>query len=72
MPVVTVSASMPAEIAQAMHASARKADRSFSAEMRIAIRHHLGLDPVSTNYNEGPAANGTLAKERDTTAHASA
>lgn len=45
MPVVTVTASMPAELAEALHANARRADRSFSAEMRVAIRAHLGIDP---------------------------
>jgi hypothetical protein len=46
--VITVSASMPAELARALHDQACKADRSFSAEMRVAIRAHLGQPAHTT------------------------
>jgi hypothetical protein len=71
MPRVGISASMPAEMAEALHASARRARRSFSEELRIAIRAHLGSD-THPNTSEGPAPHGALAKTRDVTAHARA
>lgn len=44
-----IGATVPADVADAIRGLARKNERSFSAEVRVALRNHAGLttDPDS-------------------------
>lgn len=66
MPVATVSASMPTDLIDALRASAKRSDRSFSAELRIAARAHLD----SHNDDGRRAGHATPVNKRDAPARA--
>jgi plasmid stability protein len=51
--MVPVSATLPPDLIAALRAHARACDRSFSAELRRAIRSHLKSEaPVATEASQ--------------------
>jgi plasmid stability protein len=50
--MVVIGATMPAELVKAMRERAERADRSFSAELRCAIRSHIANSETPTGQVE--------------------
>ena len=48
-----VGAFLPAHLKRALLERARRADRTASAELRVALRKHLGLPEIEREKTEG-------------------